>query len=247
MKRLNAKLNCHPYLDKIIFVAATTYSIIICIWLFKQYQQSVVINSNTPSEISELQSEEVNTDFEATEDILNYPEIVSITKPGEIPPLPMVTELISVNPPEPISPLPIPSPPPLPAPVSLPIISVNEQEVVQRKQPPQKAQPVPIPSPPPMTSVPILSPPPSEDSEKNASLSRTKISQSQDKNYSLLGIMELPNNENVALFKVGDLTERVMVGGAIASTGWTVVSIYNNEVIINRNNQSLPIRVGEKF
>lgn len=62
----------------------------------------------------------------------------------------------------------------------------------------------------------------------------------------LLGIVELENN-SVALFNLNNLTEKVEVGSEIGATGWILMGISGKQAILNRNNQSLYLMVGEKF
>ena len=123
------------------------------------------------------------------------------------------------------------------------------------KIPDQNPQSLPTPPPPTPISpsrpetVPILNgdslpPPPTNSSVDNGV--RNSSVDSQKKN-GLVGVIQLPDGGGFALFNVNNITERVAVGSAIASTGWTLGGIYDNEVIINRNSQSLSLRVGESF
>ena len=249
MSKLKSKFNYPPYLDKIIFLGATSYLIIVGAWFFRGYRESIAIN--TQPEMLDNQNEQMNLVSEDDSNLFSA-DVFSVINPGEIPPLPVNTELIPLNPPDSISPLPIPTPPPLPTatPVISPPIYVDEQV----KIPSQNAQSLPTPPPPkpvtqkPPTSVPILEPPSATNSNNHSSNSIiAKATPESQKQYSLVGVIELPNDSNIALFNINNLTERVNVGSAIASTGWTLMSIYNNEVVISRNNQSLSLRVGEKF
>ncbi|MGY6529926.1 MAG: hypothetical protein ACXITR_08355 [Cyanobacterium sp.] len=245
--KLKTKIKYPPYFDRLIFLGAATYLIIVSAWLYRQYRQSVITN-NQP--LTETSQENINPPQENLEDSNLLRETPTNLNPGEIPPLPSPS---SESPPE-ISALPIPVPPPLPTGIDMQPPPLLESSIIIPDQNPQS-----LPTPPPPTpitpsrpdTVPTLNgsslpPPPPINSSVENGARNSPIDNSQKKN-GLVGVIQLPDGNGFALFNVNNITERVAVGGAIASTGWTLGSIFDNEVIINRNNQSLSLRVGESF
>jgi len=243
--RLKTKIKYPPYVDRIIFLGATTYLILVGAWLYRQHRQSVIIDNQA---LTETNQENVNSTQKNVGDNNPLLENSINLNPGEIPPLPSQENNL---PPE-ISALPIPTPPPLPSAVDLSPPPLLESNI---KIPDQNPQSLPTPPPPTPISpsrpetVPILNgdslpPPPTNSSVDNGV--RNSSVDSQKKN-GLVGVIQLPDGGGFALFNVNNITERVAVGSAIASTGWTLGGIYDNEVIINRNSQSLSLRVGESF
>ncbi|MBE9222299.1 hypothetical protein IQ215_06275 [Cyanobacterium stanieri LEGE 03274] len=236
------KIKYPPYFDRLIFLGATIYLIIVSTWLYRQYRQSVITNNQNLLERNSNPNQEIEEDNNL---LLESP---SNLNPTEISPLPSP---LNNTPPE-ISALPIPTPPPLPNAVDLPLPPLLESNITIPDQNPQS-----LPAPPPPTpitpsrpeTVPVLNgdnlpPPPLNPSGENVATNTTVNSQ---KKNALVGVIQLPDGGGFALFNIDNITERVGVGSAIASTGWTLGSIYDNEVIINRNNQSLTLRVGESF
>lgn len=243
--RLKTKIKYPPYFDRIIFLIAATYLIVVGAWLYRQYRQSIIVRNQESSDINyqNLGEDNLNEENPSLEIPVNL-------NPGEIPPLPSV---LDNSPPE-ISALPIPTPPPL----------VNGMDLMPpplestAQIPDQIPQSLPTPPPPtPVTpsrpnTVPIISnndfpPPPPINNSTSENVETTSATNNSQKKNALVGVIQLPDGAGFALFNINNITERVPVGNAIASTGWTLGSIYDNEVIINRNNQSLSLRVGESF
>ncbi|MBF2056337.1 MAG: hypothetical protein IGQ45_03730 [Cyanobacterium sp. T60_A2020_053] len=262
MKKLPFKPQYSPPLDKIIFLIATTYLIIVCSWLFKQNQK--VISSPTPANLSENTSAE---NLSPTPNISETSSPETISQPSEIPPLPNIpqTELITLTSPPEVSPLPIPTPPPLPKGIELPpppLINVsansNSPAKLASTEPstPPIAQKIPSP-PPPQTAKIARQFPPSLDtlptlpnanpSPNTNNIPNTSTPDTGVKNNTLLGVIQLADQNNLALFNINSLTERVAEGAPIPATNWIVVSINKNEVVIRRQDQFQTLRVGEKF
>ncbi len=68
-----------------------------------------------------------------------------------------------------------------------------------------------------------------------------------DYQYSLVGVVQLPEAENFALFKINSLTEKISVGAEIGTSGWVLMGVNGTQATISRQNKSLNIRVGETF
>lgn len=65
-------------------------------------------------------------------------------------------------------------------------------------------------------------------------------------NHTLLGVLEL-GDRSAALFEVNGTPQRIKIGESIGSSGWTLVSISNQEAIVRRNGEVRSIHVGQKF
>ena len=142
----------------------------------------------------------------------------------------------------------------LPPPPSTPPTSSLVEKLVS---PPKK-----VTAPPQLTKVPTLqtlnqnAAPKSQSTNSQSSPSeqvqRQNLGIEEDKtnfNYNLIGIVELADNKSFALFNRNNskMTERVQVGSEIGTSGWVLMSLNGQEVMINRFNESVYLRVGEKF
>ncbi len=64
--------------------------------------------------------------------------------------------------------------------------------------------------------------------------------------HTLVGVLEL-GDRSAALFEVNGTPQRIEIGEAIGTSGWTLVSIKNQEAIVRRNGEVRSIYVGQKF
>ncbi len=64
--------------------------------------------------------------------------------------------------------------------------------------------------------------------------------------HALIGILEL-GNRSAALFEINGVPQRVYVGEMIGSSGWSVASVSNQEVIVRRNGEVRSIHIGQQF
>lgn len=64
--------------------------------------------------------------------------------------------------------------------------------------------------------------------------------------HTLVGVLEL-GDRSAALFGFGGVANRIRVGENIGSSGWTLVSVSNQEAIIRRNGEVRSVYVGQKF
>lgn len=62
----------------------------------------------------------------------------------------------------------------------------------------------------------------------------------------LIGVLEL-GDKSAALFEVNGTPQRIEVGEQIGTSGWTLVSISNQEAIVRRNGEVRSIYVGQRF
>jgi cytoskeletal protein RodZ len=67
-----------------------------------------------------------------------------------------------------------------------------------------------------------------------------------DAAHVLIGVLEL-GERSAALFEVNGTPQRVYIGENIAGSGWTLVSIANQEAIIRRNGEVRSIYIGQQF
>lgn len=105
---------------------------------------------------------------------------------------------------------------------------------------------------PRLAKVPILNPPSQEDTSSSTantalnSQSNGVIAETKG-NKTLVGIVQLPDNSSVALFKINDITEKVPVGGEIGNSGWVLMAVDDKQALISRQNQFKSLLVGESF
>ncbi len=64
--------------------------------------------------------------------------------------------------------------------------------------------------------------------------------------YELVGVLEL-GDRSAALFEVNGTSQRIYIGETIGSSGWSVVSIENEEVVVRRNGEVRSIYIGQQF
>lgn len=62
----------------------------------------------------------------------------------------------------------------------------------------------------------------------------------------LIGVLEL-GNRSAALFEFNGTTRRIQIGEPIGASGWTLVSVRNQDAIIRRNGEVRSISVGQRF
>ena len=112
-------------------------------------------------------------------------------------------------------------------------------------QPPATVKPEPvapqalkIPAPPPL---PAPTPIPDDSSSVEVA---TKI---EPVKHTLMGILELGENQSAALVKVKGKTTRVWLGQEIGNSGWILDSIENQNAKISSKGQVRSISVGETF
>lgn len=66
--------------------------------------------------------------------------------------------------------------------------------------------------------------------------------------HTLVGILELSDPaRSAALFEINGTTHRVQIGEPIGASGWTLVSVKGNEVIVRRNGDVRSIYTGQQF
>jgi len=268
------KIGWKNNVDKILFIIASLYLIFMGgLWLKNQQKAT---NTSQTSPVNENQqitetnvSPEINTNNSQNPDnnnnieqniatnkenidsqlspIANSSAIPSPPTPLDIPPLPENKTAVSniPLPPPDLQPLPIPQPP-------QPTLNTSPTTPSQTKNTPA------TPSVPRVNKVPVINTlstnPPSPTSTPVAINSTNSINgnsanivEATEKNYTLVGLLQLPDSKSVALFKVNNLTERVGVGSEIGTTGWVLMAINDKQAVVSKQNQSVYLRVGETF
>ncbi|MEP0926938.1 MULTISPECIES: hypothetical protein [Cyanophyceae] len=64
--------------------------------------------------------------------------------------------------------------------------------------------------------------------------------------HGLVGILEL-GDRSAALFEISGVSQRVYIGERIGSSGWSLVSVSNEGVVIRRNGEVRSIFIGQRF
>ena len=64
--------------------------------------------------------------------------------------------------------------------------------------------------------------------------------------HSLVGILEL-GDRSAALFEISGVSQRVYIGERVGSSGWSLVSVSNEEAVIRRNGEVRSIFIGQRF
>lgn len=125
-------------------------------------------------------------------------------------------------------------------PAPAPSQTVLERVYVPVYQPPQviAAQPnvvIQQPNLPPSTTV-LTAPAPAANVPNIATNS----------SYKLVGVLEL-GDRSAALFDINGSPRRIQVGEPIGDSGWTLVSVSNQEAIVRRNGEVRSVYVGQAF
>ncbi|MGB3693142.1 MAG: hypothetical protein WA865_17215 [Spirulinaceae cyanobacterium] len=135
-----------------------------------------------------------------------------------------------------------------------PQVSPSPQSSSQSSQPAAKpaskpattTQPAakPVPKPSPSASTPPQPSPTTPDSTEapaNAATATAPLA-----NHTLVGILEL-GDRSAGLFKIDGVTQRIMLGEDIGSSGWKLVSVINEKATIRRNGEVRSIYAGQSF
>jgi hypothetical protein len=132
----------------------------------------------------------------------------------------------------------VPSPSPSASPST-----VLERVYIPIYQSPPAASALPtLPAAPPVASVPqtapaAAAPPAPPTAAPNIAASATHV---------LIGVLEL-GDRSAALFEISGTPQRIQIGESIGGSGWTLVSIKNQEAIVRRNGEVRSIYVGQQF
>lgn len=116
---------------------------------------------------------------------------------------------------------------------------------VAKLSPPSQVARVTRPTAPTQVApvLPALPPPPPPSA---VIPSAAVASSATDAKHILVGLLEL-GDRSAALFDVGGTTQRIKIGEGIGASGWTLVSVANQEAVIRRNGEVRSVYVGQKF
>jgi hypothetical protein len=64
--------------------------------------------------------------------------------------------------------------------------------------------------------------------------------------HTLVGVLEL-GDRSAALFEINGVPQRVYIGERIGSSGWSLVSVSDGEVVVRRNGEVRSIYIGQRF
>lgn len=102
------------------------------------------------------------------------------------------------------------------------------------------------PSPSPAAAPIVLPPLPTVPSTVMVPTAPVTQSSESVSKHTLVGVME-QGERSAALFEVGGVTQYVYIGQGIADSGWTLVSIANQEAVIRRNGEVRSVYAGQSF
>jgi hypothetical protein len=102
-----------------------------------------------------------------------------------------------------------------------------------QQQQPAAGAPALVPQPRTAAPSPVAPPAPSQDTAANPI-------------HTLVGILEL-GDRSAALFAINGVSQRVYIGERVGSSGWSLVSVTNEEAVIRRNGDVRSIFIGQKF
>ncbi|MGD1861316.1 MAG: hypothetical protein ACFB0E_15275 [Leptolyngbyaceae cyanobacterium] len=64
--------------------------------------------------------------------------------------------------------------------------------------------------------------------------------------HALLGVLEL-GDRSAALFEIAGVPQRVYIGERIGNSGWSLVSVANEEAVVRRNGEVRTLYIGQEF
>ncbi|MEB3358779.1 MAG: hypothetical protein VKK04_18780, partial [Synechococcales bacterium] len=150
----------------------------------------------------------------------------------------------SGNPPVLVNPLPMPIFQPPQSIASLPTVPIQESLTPPSPVPtnPVPANPVPVtPAPSTFPATPPASPAPAASADPAPAPNIAPAA-----NHTLVGLLQL-GDRSAAIFEFDGNAQRIAVGERIGSSGWSLVSVSNDEAIIRRNGEVRSIYIGQSF
>ena len=216
------------YLGKILFALACSYCLFVFWWLFGHEGTKILTALTGGKQIVLAKSDVQFIDYmERSLDSIERKIEANKLASGqdEIVYVPMYTPA---------------APPPQIAsniPTSIPNIT-HPQPPTTVKPEPVAPQALKIPAPPPL---PAPTPIPDDSSSIEVATNIKPVK------HTLIGILELGENQSAALVKIQGKTRRVWQGDEIGNSGWILDSIGNQNAKISNRGQVRSISVGETF
>ena len=124
----------------------------------------------------------------------------------------------------------------LPPTAGVPIPHAGSANVIERVYIPYQVPPQ-VPAAP--SSVPYVAPSPSATTTSPTAVAAAPV-------HTLMGVFEL-GDRSAALFEINGVTQRVYIGEQIGGSGWSLVSVANEEAVIRRNGEVRSIYIGQQF
>lgn len=230
------------HLDKILFGVACAYLIAILGWLFNQHQvrSNPEISQNSPPSASDAQ---FIAYLQQSLNILDRKSNNNIP----VPPTNTNASVVPISPPAPVQEKVIER-------IYIPMYPPNQSSAtaVTPVTPPPKPSPINrIPPPPPLpsavsppTRVPVLAPgqivlpiPPQTAANSLPTANPSHI---------LVGLLE-SGSQSTALFTFNGMTRRFAVGESIGGSGWVLIAVQNQTVVVSNNDKTKYLEVGQGF
>ncbi|HEY9624356.1 MAG TPA: type II secretion system protein N [Crinalium sp.] len=135
----------------------------------------------------------------------------------------------------------------LPQPASNTSAMPPERVYIPVYQPPQVTAPAPALQPSAASNAPAAPAAPASPGNVAAVGSIPNIAPGAV-TYTMVGVFESSDpSRSAALFEGNGTTQRIYVGEAIGGSGWTLVSVDNDEAIVRRNGEVRSIYAGQQF
>jgi hypothetical protein len=116
---------------------------------------------------------------------------------------------------------------------------VSPQPTAPAQPPPQQQASAPTPAPAP-------TPPPAAESAPEESTSASAPNIAPSASHALVALLQM-GDRSAAIFEFNNTARRVDVGGQIGTSGWTLVSVSDQEAVIRRNGDVRSIYIGQSF
>ncbi|MGF1459651.1 MAG: hypothetical protein ACFBSG_11550 [Leptolyngbyaceae cyanobacterium] len=88
--------------------------------------------------------------------------------------------------------------------------------------------------------------PPAINSGSSSNATASTNSGAVQNPHTLLGVLEL-GDRSAALFEIAGVPQRVYIGERVGNSGWSLVSVANEEAIIRRNGEVRTLYIGQQF
>ena len=219
------------YLGKVLFALASSYCLFVLWWLFGHQGNKVltmltggrqIVLSKSDVQFIDYMERSLNKldrQLEANQEASGNDDVVYV---------PVYT------------PTPATSPVPQIASNNLPLTALPNSNAPAVPQPQSASQALKIPAPPPLPAPTSLD---NNSGQENLSATVNK----PPIQHTLIGILELGEDNSAALIKIGGQTRRVWLGEEINPDGWILESVGNQRAIISYQGQVRTIAVGETF
>jgi Tfp pilus assembly protein PilP len=246
-------------IDKFLFILATGYLIFVTAWFLKTNKVKANLSEHKNLETKPIVQQKLREENKE-QTVLNL-DGQEQQNPKIEPKSELVSNLIINKEIPPISEvqpreMPVILKPPIPPPPSntAPISSLPSGQTTKLTSSLPRPIKVAIPPPPqpqsisPVASVPVLNSHNHKTSPNPESpLPSSDPMETINYNHKLVGLIELEDQSNVALFQVKDLTQGVKVGEEIGVSGWILTAINEKQAIVNKKGTVVRLTVGEKF